>query len=75
MEYNIGGALGGIEAAGARYNYVIELATGEVYVVNKASMEKVLKDKPEILAQYKSNKYAPGTEAILKYLQLAFGGM
>ncbi len=69
----VGAGIAGAENAKLRYNYVIDLTTGEVYVLNIRSMQIVLKNHPDVDQEYMEAGHPADTASILRYLKKAFG--
>lgn len=62
------GAMGGLASAGAKYNYVLRLADGEVSFVTKKVMKEILGDT-ELYNRYIREQYPYSNETIVKYLE------
>jgi hypothetical protein len=68
----VGAGIAGAENAKLRYNYVLDLATGEVYVLNIRSMQMVLKNHPDVDMEYTAEGHPTDLPSLLRLLRKAF---
>lgn len=62
------GAIGGLAAAGAKYNYILNLSDRSIHFVEPEYMKKIF-GETELYQRYKNEKNPYLTEVVLQYLK------
>ncbi|RYE24463.1 MAG: hypothetical protein EOP51_07305 [Sphingobacteriales bacterium] len=62
------GAVGGAAAAMQRYNYLLDMKTGDIFPMTKKMMVDFLVNNPDLQKQYNAEKTPENKDVLVKYL-------